>query len=195
MAKPISTNASAPPLRLRPRATILFAVWNAILRDVSILASGNQGLLRISADGQQLEVLATGFRNPDGLGLLPDGSIAVPSSEGEWTATSMIDLVPGNRPAGAAPLHYGYGGPKDGQPARVALGLPAARCRQLQRRQRLDLERSLGTAPGSPGTLLVRRRDAFLDSPRSGGRTSARGRRAVAGRFSLRRPPRQICPA
>ena len=34
-------------------------------------ASGKQGLLRISADGQSVEMLATGFRNPDGLGLCP----------------------------------------------------------------------------------------------------------------------------
>jgi putative heme-binding domain-containing protein len=55
--------------------------------------SGNQGLLRISADGKRADVLATGFRNPDGLGLLPDGSLTVPCSEGEWTPASMICLV------------------------------------------------------------------------------------------------------
>ena len=56
-------------------------------------ASGNQGLVRISADGRKAEVLATGFRNPDGLALLPDGSITVPCSEGDWTPASMICLV------------------------------------------------------------------------------------------------------
>ena len=80
-------------------------------------ASGNQGLLRIAADGAQAEVLATGFRNPDGLGLLPDGSITVPCSEGEWTATSMICLVPPSRvgaESAAAVPHYGYRGPQNG---------------------------------------------------------------------------------
>jgi len=77
--------------------------------------SGNQGLLRISPDGAKAEVLATGFRNPDGLGLLPDGSITVPCSEGEWTATSMICLVQANKSMSARiPPHYGYGGPQGG---------------------------------------------------------------------------------
>lgn len=79
------------------------------------LASGQQGLVRISPDGQQAEVLATGFRNPDGLGLAADGAVTVPGSEGEWTATSQIYLV---RPGGpdAPPPHCGYKGPRSGQP-------------------------------------------------------------------------------
>ncbi|MCA9139676.1 MAG: hypothetical protein KDB00_23050, partial [Planctomycetales bacterium] len=42
------------------------------------IASGNQGLVRISPDGQRADVIATGFRNPDGLGMLPDGTVTVP---------------------------------------------------------------------------------------------------------------------
>lgn len=80
-------------------------------------ASGNQGLIRISADGRDVKVLATGFRNPDGLGLLPDGSITVPCSEGEWTAASMVCLVrPGQKSADGSPPHFGYPGPKNGRP-------------------------------------------------------------------------------
>jgi putative heme-binding domain-containing protein len=77
-------------------------------------ASGNQGLLQISADGKKAEVLATGFRNPDGLGLLPDGSITVPCSEGEWTPASMICLVKPDRRGGDIPF-FGYGGPRNGR--------------------------------------------------------------------------------
>lgn len=83
-------------------------------------ASGNQGLVRISADGRQAEVLATGFRNPDGLGLLPDGSVTVPCSEGEWTPASMICLVRPNRSAKEVPF-FGYRGPKNGQPPELPL--------------------------------------------------------------------------
>lgn len=75
-------------------------------------ASGNQGLVQISADGQRVSVVASGFRNPDGLGIYPDGIVTVPCSEGEWTPASMICAVD---PKGEA-LHYGYRGPKDGQP-------------------------------------------------------------------------------
>jgi azurin len=80
-------------------------------------ASGPQGVLRISADGQHAEVLATGFRNPDGIGLLPDGAVTVPCSEGEWTPASMVCLI---RPSGE-PAYFGYGGPKHGQPPQLPL--------------------------------------------------------------------------
>jgi len=75
--------------------------------------SGNQGLVRISPDGRRGQVVATGFRNPDGLGLLPDGTVTVPCSEGEWTPASMICAV---RPiADDAIPHFGYQGPREGR--------------------------------------------------------------------------------
>jgi putative heme-binding domain-containing protein len=81
-------------------------------------ASGKQGLVRISPDGKQAEVLATGFRNPDGLGLTPSGRITVPCSEGEWTPTSMICEV--TTSAKGKP-HFGYGGLRDGKPPELPL--------------------------------------------------------------------------
>lgn len=69
-------------------------------------ASGNQGVCRVS--GQELEVIATGFRNPNGLGVSPDGAVILAAvQEGDWTPASAIcDVVKGG--------HYGAGGPKDG---------------------------------------------------------------------------------
>jgi putative heme-binding domain-containing protein len=81
-------------------------------------ASGNQGLLRISADGKQADVLATGFRNPDGLGLTPDRKLTVPVSEGEWTPASAICEISGT--ATAKP-HFGFGGLRDGKPPELPL--------------------------------------------------------------------------
>lgn len=77
-------------------------------------ASGNQGLVRVSADGRRADVMATGFRNPDGLGLLPDGTVTVPCSEGEWTPTSMICAVraTSDGPPPTVP-HFGYRGPQN----------------------------------------------------------------------------------
>ena len=77
-------------------------------------ASSKWGLLRVAADGRSYDVVATGFRNPDGLGLAPDGTVTVPNSEGEWVPTSMICEV---RPGG----HYGYPGPKNNQPPDLPL--------------------------------------------------------------------------
>ena len=85
-------------------------------------ASGNQGLIRISPDGQTAEVIATGFRNPDGLGILPDGTVTLPVSEGEWTPASMVHAVPyANTRSSAHPLHFGYRGPKEGKPPELPL--------------------------------------------------------------------------
>lgn len=89
------------------------------------IASGNQGIVRVSPDGKRAEVIATGFRNPDGLGLYPDGVITVPCSEGEWTPASMICGVKPKQLASAAqpeaiydvadPPFFGYRGPRNGQ--------------------------------------------------------------------------------
>ena len=86
-------------------------------------ASGKQGLIRVSADGKKVDVLATGFRNPDGLSLCADGAITVPCSEGEWTPSSMICLVPMEAVCSPQnpPPHFGYLGPQNGQPPSLPL--------------------------------------------------------------------------
>lgn len=70
--------------------------------------SGNQGVIRIPPDGGPVQTVASGLRNPDGLGLLSDGTITVPNSEGNWVPTSMIgEARPGS--------HFGYPGPREGE--------------------------------------------------------------------------------
>jgi putative heme-binding domain-containing protein len=93
------------------------------------IASGNEGIVQISADGKNAQVIANGFRNPDGFGLLPDGTFTVPASEGDWTPTSMIYQVRPKRiqPNGAAEYEtspvpfYGHRGPKDGREIELPL--------------------------------------------------------------------------
>ncbi|HET6406288.1 MAG TPA: plastocyanin/azurin family copper-binding protein, partial [Chthoniobacteraceae bacterium] len=72
-----------------------------------VFASSNQGICRVSRDGKKVEVLATGFRNPDGVGLGRRGEITAAVQEGEWTPASMIAEI---KPGG----HYVYRGPKPG---------------------------------------------------------------------------------
>lgn len=91
-------------------------------------ASGNEGLVRISPDGRTASIIATGFRNPDGIGLLDDGSLTVPCSEGDWTPTSMICLVTpsessdgANRYATNPAPFYGYRGPRPNQKIELPL--------------------------------------------------------------------------
>jgi putative heme-binding domain-containing protein len=84
-------------------------------------ASGNQGLVRISADGQKAEVLATGFRNPDGVGLSFDGVATVPCSEGDWTPASMICAVALSAERKDTVPFFGFGGPRNEKPPELPL--------------------------------------------------------------------------
>ena len=77
-------------------------------------ASSDLGLLRVSADGRSVETVATGFRNPDGIGMTADGAITVPNSQGQWVPASMIcETRPGD--------HFGYRGPRGGRPPALPL--------------------------------------------------------------------------
>lgn len=72
-----------------------------------------QGALRTAPDGQSIEVIGTGLRNPNGMGLGPEGQLSASPQEGEWTpATGIFDIQQGD--------HFGYPGPlaphKLGQP-------------------------------------------------------------------------------
>lgn len=81
-------------------------------------ASGNQGVCRITGR-DQLEVLATGFRNPNGLGISADGRFVTTSvQEGDWTPATSICQIELDQNLGA---HFGAGGPKDGQPPEPVL--------------------------------------------------------------------------
>ncbi|MDF1741201.1 MAG: TIM barrel protein [Verrucomicrobiales bacterium] len=76
-------------------------------------ASGNEGLCRVSAKGDKLEVLGTGLRNPNGLGISPDGKTILTSvQEGNWTPASAIADV-------SVPGHFGAGGPREGERGNV----------------------------------------------------------------------------
>ena len=74
--------------------------------------SANQGLMRIAADGRSVAVVATGFRNPNGVGLAADGTLTTSCQEGEWTPASQVCLAP----PGASGLFFGYGGPRSDVP-------------------------------------------------------------------------------
>src|SRR5436305_7469794 len=64
------------------------------------------GVHRVSSDGRLMETIATGFRNPNGMGVSPDGAIVtVAPQQGEWTPSSLIVEL---KRSG----WYGYGGPK-----------------------------------------------------------------------------------
>jgi putative heme-binding domain-containing protein len=94
-------------------------------------ASGREGVMRIAADGQNAEVLATGLRNSDGLGLLPDGLVTLPSSEGDWMPASMIAAIrpegqvlnrlPGSSPDDRGLPFFGHPGTNRKQPPELPM--------------------------------------------------------------------------
>lgn len=50
-------------------------------------------LLRVSKDGLKTDILATGFRAPNGVCLNPDGSYFLTDQEGHWTPKNRINWV------------------------------------------------------------------------------------------------------
>jgi hypothetical protein len=63
-------------------------------------------LLRVPADGRGIEVVATGFRNPNGLGLGPGDVLTVGDQQGEWVPATRIDLVTPGGFYGYMPMHH-----------------------------------------------------------------------------------------
>ncbi|MEM8910928.1 MAG: DUF6797 domain-containing protein [Planctomycetota bacterium] len=58
-------------------------------------------VIQVSADGSSRRVVCTGFRTPNGMGILPDGRLTVSDNQGTWMPASKISLI---RPGG----FYGY---------------------------------------------------------------------------------------
>ena len=50
-------------------------------------------LLKVSADGSEISVVATGFRWPNGSGAGPNGELTVADQQGTWVPSSRVDLV------------------------------------------------------------------------------------------------------
>jgi type 1 glutamine amidotransferase len=49
-------------------------------------------LLKVSKDGSKMEVYATGFRHPIGLGVSPTGQVSGADQEGNWMPVTRLDL-------------------------------------------------------------------------------------------------------
>ena len=47
-------------------------------------------LFKLSPDGRDLDVIATGLRNPNGLSISPDGEMVYPDNQGNWVPTSNV---------------------------------------------------------------------------------------------------------
>lgn len=63
-----------------------------------------KGVHMVTSDGRTNITIATGWRNPNGLGVSPAGLVTVAPQQGEWTPSSQISEVRRGR-------YYGYPGP------------------------------------------------------------------------------------
>jgi hypothetical protein len=50
-------------------------------------------LFKLSKDGKKLEVLARGFRAPNGIGVSPDGQVTTSDNEGTWVPSTPINWI------------------------------------------------------------------------------------------------------
>jgi mono/diheme cytochrome c family protein len=50
-------------------------------------------VLEIAPDGSKAQVYCTGFRVPNGMGMLPDGRLTVSDNQGDWMPASKINIV------------------------------------------------------------------------------------------------------
>ena len=58
-------------------------------------------VIKVSPDGKKREVHCTGFRTPNGMGILPNGRVTVSDNQGSWMPASKVSLC---KPGG----FYGY---------------------------------------------------------------------------------------
>jgi hypothetical protein len=68
---------------------------------------GHGALIKVWPDGKTSEIVATGFRHPNGMGIGPGDEIVVSDNQGEWVPSSKVSLI---KPGG----FYGY--PRQGEP-------------------------------------------------------------------------------
>jgi len=61
-------------------------------------------LLRVSKDGSKMDVVATGFRAPNGIGVGPNGEITTGDNEGTWTPRCRINWIKPGRFYGVVDL-------------------------------------------------------------------------------------------
>jgi putative heme-binding domain-containing protein len=50
-------------------------------------------IVKVSPNGKQRSVYATGFRTPNGMGAFPDGRLTVSDNQGQWTPAGKISLL------------------------------------------------------------------------------------------------------
>ena len=64
-------------------------------------------VIQVSADGRQRNIFCTGFRVPNGMGILPDDRLTCSDNQGQWTPASKISLLSKDGFYGWVPTYNG----------------------------------------------------------------------------------------
>lgn len=70
-----------------------FVFLKAARHALDMLHSHHGTLLRLSKDGSEIEILARGFRAPNGTGIGPDGEFYGTDQEGHWTPANRLNVI------------------------------------------------------------------------------------------------------
>lgn len=73
-------------------------------------------VLKVPSSGKGLEVVATGFRNPNGMGIGPGDIITVADQQGEWVPETRLDVIRRGEFHGYMPMHKRSEAPTDYTP-------------------------------------------------------------------------------
>jgi len=73
-------------------------------------------VVKVSKDGKYAEPYAVGLRNPNGLGISPEGLITEADNQGEWVPASRIHVVAGGQFLGYKPSAHGVAATDMGKP-------------------------------------------------------------------------------
>ena len=73
-------------------------------------------VVKVAKDGSKLEVIATGFRNPNGLGVSPKGVVTAADQQGTWVPETRLDVIRKGGFYGFMPMHKRDIAPTDFDP-------------------------------------------------------------------------------
>lgn len=76
-------------------------------------------LFRLSPDGERLETIATGLRNPNGLDIGPDGEMIYADNEGNWVPTSKVHRIKEGKFHGFIPAAHQSETPESFEPPMI----------------------------------------------------------------------------
>jgi type 1 glutamine amidotransferase len=81
-------------------------------------------IMRVSKDGSKLEVIATGFRNPNGMGVSPTGVVTAGDQQGTWVPETRLDIIQKGGFYGYMPMHKRDIAPTDFDPPLIWIPRP-----------------------------------------------------------------------